>query len=373
MLTRLYVDNYKRLVNFDYRPGQIQLLMGGNGSGKSSVFEVLAGLRELLIEGEAPPRVFPRSTITRWLNSPLQTFGLEVTLGNDTFRYELKLNHRGSTPFVESESLGVQSGPIYSYEKGKVTRFDDKHEQLHQYDYGNSQPLFKDIPVSPAARRIGVLRKWLAALVCVNIAVPLIEARSEASTDHPDLNLRRFVGWYHHFALAMPETISAIRVDLAQAIPGLDALSLPDLGKNRRVLRARFLPPPSPDQPIDADEALEFDFDELSSGQRALIVLFTLLHCGLRKGTTVCIDEPDNYIALPEIQPWLMALQDRVVDQKAQALIISHHPELLNQLAAKHGQVFVIRGSGGVTVEPYKGGGTGLPPAEEVASGWDRG
>lgn len=371
MLTRLYVDNYKRLVNFDYRPGQIQLLMGGNGSGKSSVFEVLAGLRDLLIEGESPTRVFPSSTITRWLNSSFQTFGLEVRLGGDTFKYELRLNHEGATPLVHSETLAVQSGLIYTYAQAKVSRFDDRHEPLHKYDYGNSKPLFRDIPVSTAARRIGVFRKWLTSLACVNIAVPLIDARSEASTDHPDLQLKRFVGWYHHLALEMPETISAIRMDLTQAIPGFDALSLRDLGQNRRVLRARFHPPASPDA-SDA-EPLEFDFDELSSGQRALIVLFTLLHCGVSKGTTVCIDEPDNYISLPEIQPWLMALHDRIVEQKSQVLLISHHPELLNQLAADYGQVFVIRGSGGVTVEPYKGTGTGLPPAEEVARGWDRG
>ncbi len=41
MLKRLYVDNYKCLVNFEFVPQQIQLLLGVNGTGKSSVFDVL--------------------------------------------------------------------------------------------------------------------------------------------------------------------------------------------------------------------------------------------------------------------------------------------------------------------------------------------
>jgi hypothetical protein len=52
-------------------------------------------------------------------------------------------------------------------------------------------------------------------------------------------------------------------------------------------------------------------------------------------------------------------------------LLISHHPELLNQLAADHGIVFSRPGGRHVTVTPYKGApGSELPPAEQIARGW---
>jgi predicted ATPase len=53
MLTRLYCDNYKCLVNFEFRPEAIQLLMGRNGAGKSTVFEVLELIRDFAARGES--------------------------------------------------------------------------------------------------------------------------------------------------------------------------------------------------------------------------------------------------------------------------------------------------------------------------------
>lgn len=52
MLTRLYCDNYKCLVNFEFRPEATQLLMGRNGAGKSTVFEVLELIRDFAARGE---------------------------------------------------------------------------------------------------------------------------------------------------------------------------------------------------------------------------------------------------------------------------------------------------------------------------------
>ena len=46
MLERLYVTNYRCLVNFEFRPNSKQLLIGGNGSGKTTVLDVLALLRD---------------------------------------------------------------------------------------------------------------------------------------------------------------------------------------------------------------------------------------------------------------------------------------------------------------------------------------
>jgi AAA15 family ATPase/GTPase len=33
MLKRLYIDNFRSFVNFEYKPGSKQLLLGANGSG----------------------------------------------------------------------------------------------------------------------------------------------------------------------------------------------------------------------------------------------------------------------------------------------------------------------------------------------------
>ncbi|MBM5818084.1 MAG: hypothetical protein FJ083_16385 [Cyanobacteria bacterium K_Offshore_surface_m2_239] len=48
MLKRLYVDNYRSLVNFELHFSPLTLLTGSNGSGKSSILNIFFALRALL-------------------------------------------------------------------------------------------------------------------------------------------------------------------------------------------------------------------------------------------------------------------------------------------------------------------------------------
>ncbi len=41
MLTRVYVNNFKCMVNFERKLSALNLLLGANGSGKSTLFEAL--------------------------------------------------------------------------------------------------------------------------------------------------------------------------------------------------------------------------------------------------------------------------------------------------------------------------------------------
>lgn len=54
---------------------------------------------------------------------------------------------------------------------------------------------------------------------------------------------------------------------------------------------------------------VNYSLSELSDGQRYLLALYMILHFLMAKGHTVFIDEPDNFISLREIQPWLLAAE----------------------------------------------------------------
>jgi hypothetical protein len=111
----------------------------------------------------------------------------------------------------------------------------------------------------------------------------------------------------------------------------------------------------------------------LSDGQRCLICLYTILHFVLAKGSTVILDEPDNFVSLREIQPWLMRASDMVEEGHGQIILISHHPELINQWAPGCGVQFVRDPLGPVRVEEFRGEpNSHLSPAELVARGWER-
>ena len=116
MLTRLYVDNYKCLVNFDLRLGREHLLMGGNGSGKSTVLEVLSALRRMLYRGGMIGEFFPASTLTRWQRRERQTVEIEVTLdAQSQYRYRLEAEHgqQEGGSIVAREELHLNGKPLY--------------------------------------------------------------------------------------------------------------------------------------------------------------------------------------------------------------------------------------------------------------------
>jgi predicted ATPase len=116
---------------------------------------------------------------------------------------------------------------------------------------------------------------------------------------------------------------------------------------------------------------LPYDFSELSDGQRVLVALYTLLFGLKDEGISLFLDEPDNFVALREIQPWLTALTDSCGYGVEQTVLISHHPEIIDYLAPSSGRWF-DRDSNGparVTDKP-KAPVDGLKPSEVMARGW---
>ena len=58
MLTRLYADNFRCLVNFELLLDETNVLLGANGSGKTSVLDVLGRMQEFIVRGALRPAPF---------------------------------------------------------------------------------------------------------------------------------------------------------------------------------------------------------------------------------------------------------------------------------------------------------------------------
>jgi len=102
------------------------------------------------------------------------------------------------------------------------------------------------------------------------------------------------------------------------------------------------------------------------------MALYMILHFLLVKGLAVFIDEPDNFLSLREIQPWLLSAEEAVDDCKGQLILISHHPEILNQWSQEYGLRFFREENGHVRTEKFKTDYDGvLQPSEVIARGWE--
>ena len=93
MLSRVYIDNFKSLVNFDYEPGRIQLILGANGSGKSTLFEAVSRMRRFLVRGVEVGTIFNGSSLTRWDTRNTQVFETTVDGNGGQYLYRVEVEH----------------------------------------------------------------------------------------------------------------------------------------------------------------------------------------------------------------------------------------------------------------------------------------
>ncbi|MBI3682490.1 MAG: ATP-binding protein [Acidobacteria bacterium] len=371
MLTRLYVDNFRCLVNFEFRPGAKQLMLGSNGSGKSSVFDVLGCLRLFALGGVPAQQVFLPAFKTRWQSLSQQTFELDTRLAGQNYRYQLivEVHDPPAIPRVLAETLQHEGKPIFEFLQGEVRLFDDQYQHKVSYPFDWFRSALATILPRADNAKITRFKSWLGRLIWVRIDP---RAMMMGLTENEDQFLRvdfgNFANWYRHLSQENTQAIGVLRDSLRDVLDGFESMDLRSVGPRARLLKV-LLKSPAGNGKLD-----EYEFHELSDGQRTLIGLYTLLHCALDRDTTVCIDEPDNFVALEEIQPWLMELLDRADDVGGQVLLISHHPELLNYMAPSYGVVFRREGAGPVRMEPFRPVAEKLlSPAEQVARGWDRG
>ena len=367
MLQRLYVDNYKCLVNFDLPLQELSLLLGRNGAGKTSVLDVVFALRRLLGEGAriTDTDVFPTRTLTRWQQRNLQVFDIQAVLDADTFVYRLEVEHERATrrAKIHLEKLTGDGGPLFEFREGEVRLFRDNHSEGPTYgsDWSESA-LARVAPRRDNTRLTRFMEFMRNVMVC---GLYPASFRTESTNEGPLLHrdAHNFADWYRHMLQERPDLVPGFTSRVREVIGDLNAIRLEKVGQDTRALMVVF---------DEGDERYALRFDEISDGQRALIVLYSLIHLAEGQGYTLFLDEPDNYVALPEIQPWLMALSDACGDTVSQAVVCSHHPELIDYLGAESGLLLQREKSGVVTAGKPEVAelDCGLKLSELIARGW---
>ncbi len=374
MLTRLYADNYKAFVNFELQIKPLNLLLGNNGSGKSSTFEIL-GLLQKLIEGYAVSELFSLNTLTRWQGLNVQTFEIDFQGHGGQYCYHLEIEHQPSShqSHIKHEKLLFDEQLIYQFLEGKVTWYRDDYSKGADFEFDwNRSGLTTVLPRHDNAR-LTWFKKRMTQIYVLRLNPFTMQSRSESEVTQPLENLSNFVSWYRHLLQEQPSMYATLQRALQEAIDGFDTLTLMNDGEHARVLKVKFQS--QSEEVFRFGNKLEFRFEELSEGQQALIILYTLLNYSSENDVTFCIDEPENFLALPEIQPWLLQMTDKTEQESCQVLMISHHPELINYLAASKGYWFERLSGRMVRAYPIKSDNLeettlGLPVSELVARGW---
>jgi energy-coupling factor transporter ATP-binding protein EcfA2 len=363
MLKRLYIDNFRCFVNFEYKPERKQLLLGANGSGKSSLLDAIRLLKRFLHGMENP---FFATTRTRWVDIPMQVFEVEALVDGETYVYRVENHFDPDSPLskVYSESLRAGEGVVFEQAGGRIHFFASGPEasSFLPWKTTNSSLYLARLGNSHVDKFLG----WFEHVHCLYVgAYPDAMADlAEGEDSLPEDELENLADWYRHLAQADLEAVISTITSLREVLDGFVGLQLEQVGVGSRVLRASY--------EQAGKKKATYSLSELSDGQRQLIALYLILHGLIARGETIFLDEVTNHIALREIQPWLLAADAAVDDSKGQLILISHHPEILNQWAREYGLRFFREDNGHVRTERFKSDPDGfLQPSELVARGWE--
>jgi predicted ATPase len=172
---------------------------------------------------------------------------------------------------------------------------------------------------------------------------------------------QNFADWYRHVFQENPGIGYEATQALQQVLPGFESLSLKEQGDSRKLTAAFRL----------GSHPFDIPFNDLSDGQRQLVMLYVILYSLKHSHSVLLIDEPDNFVSLREIQPWLQELQNLCQESgNRQAIIISHHPEVINKMV-NGTEILFSRADGGHTLTKSYPITDGLTPAETMARGWE--
>jgi len=326
----LHIRNLRVLKQVDWTPNQLSVIIGANGTGKTTLLLILKLLR-LAYERSLPEAV----SIVLGGSSHLKTWGInedepiEIGLDIDTVSWKIQLvPHEGSVSYLTNERLTEQNREIF-YRDG-LGEFSYEGEQIEPDSRLGLRMLMDRGVYEPALRKIASFIQHIA----VYHDPDLMNLRHGSNTsedralhtrginalallrrwyqDHTHLHRYKFV--VEGLAAAFPNTVEKL-----------------DFVEEGNTVVARIYPPnqdfPSP----LANEA---------NGVIQLLVLF----CEVASAeSVVAIDEPENSLHPYALRAFLRRTNRWARQHNLTVLLATHSTVLLDELSATPEKVFVMK------------------------------
>lgn len=259
-------------------PTNVQVLIGRNGVGKSTLLDAMARSFVLADNPETAEKF--GSFSFEHTNNDSTSFANVVSVSFSAF---------DSFPPI-SVSRDRTSGPLYEYIGLKKISMDRNHLKMVSFD--ESQPTDNGTK-NPAALGAEFLR---AAKVCMNGAY-----------------LRRW----------------SRALNLLDSDPVFAATGILETVENLRLNQEGD---PAIVRELKAEKALSHLFGKLSSGHKIVLLTITRLVQAVSEKTLVLIDEPEAHLHPPLLSAFTRALSDLLSDRNGVAIVATHSPVILQEV-----------------------------------------
>jgi predicted ATPase len=253
-------------------------------------------------------------------------------LGEYTYTIDVERNRRDEA-IIAGERVTTGDDVLYEARDGKIGLYGDRPTKVPrtQFDMRSERSFLPSLEARDDNRRLQDLRDAIASLWMMRTNPLAMSSSSRTEEVWLERDGSNFASWYRHVIQQRPAAGARLGGWLREVIPGFVQLRFEGVGGVRDLVVTFDRPGP-----------YELRFDLLSDGQRALVLMHAVLAFIAPGGVgnapgrvpTLVWDEPDNFVSLGEIQPWLAKVSDLVAEGEAQGIVISHHPEVIDYLAA---------------------------------------
>lgn len=361
-LERIFIHNYRCFEHFEFRPEGRSLLLGYNGSGKSSLFDVLASLQDLIIGSKETNDVFPRHTLALASGSLEQHLELDITSPWGVLHYKLHVLHaqNRNTSKIETEFVSLDDKPLYSYDHGTARLYDDDASEKSAFSFASRSSYLALLEPQPAHEKLIWFKEFIGAIWILRLNPTKMSGAALSDETFLARDGSNFGVFCRDLLTDAPDAVERAKDMLCEVLDGFEALRMQQVGRSR-VLVVKWRKP--------GKDAYEIDFDRLSDGQKVLIALYVILFGVAPRATVLCLDEPDNFVSIREIQPFLIELSNICDDTGLLPLVISHSSEVIDFYGSKRAILFE-RPDGAPSRIGTLDAGSPLKLSELMARGW---
>lgn len=252
MLRRIYIDNYKACDNFELEMDSINLLLGDNGVGKSTILEVIEKLRTLLSESiesnesRSAGRLFSHKSLTKWQKQSQQTFELDIESSEGLYKYSLVIDHNldfsGSekpATRVARERLRLDEKILLEVEFGQAKLFDDDGNKRAEamFDWAVSA-----IPIVRADynnKQLQKFRELIRNIIVFQVNASSIDSQFEGESSKLDRQARNFAQWYRSMSSDQGFAYDATSI-FRDILEGFDSFEYTKYSEENYQLEVKF-------------------------------------------------------------------------------------------------------------------------------------
>ena len=345
----LSVDGFRRLcgVELDFTDRPLCVLIGANGSGKTSILDVFS-LLAATAQGKLAERIsglsgFP-AILTRGKAERL-LLGVSMVEGHgNKLRYDLALSPRANSYIVESESLtqitvsGERSFTYIDSATGDIRYYEPDTGKLlkRTWEHLDSQTSLAQVPkthVLPEHFRQALADSVYYHALDVGPLAPVRLPQPIRPASLPGMNGEDLVTCLYEMRETDHDRFDTIQDALRAAFPGFDRLSFPPLAQGTLGMIWH-----------DRDFPGGFYTYQLAEGAIRFLWLVTLLQSSALPLVTL-LDEPEVSLH-PELLSLLADLL-REASQRSQIIVATHSDRLVRFLSPK--EVVVMDLDNGLT------------------------